>query len=304
MQVIVRYHFRMVPTKEPRISVVIPAFNEARYLPATLESLSRQDFTGHVEVIVVDNNSTDSTAEIARKYGARVICETRRGVCHARQTGTENCRGEIVVSTDADTTFPTSWLSMIEKTFSECPTCVGVAGPCRFSNAPWWGALYPKFLFSFVNFLALVTGHVFYITATNISFKRSAWSGYDTRLTQGGDELDLLRNLQHQGKVVFLRRNVTITSARRLQRGLFYNIFVTFLYYYAFGYLVNRLFRRTVLQTAPSFRTEIKAPRLSMKTGVNIAFSGLLVVLTLWTPFGRELNLFLTAPLRVVDSLY
>lgn len=294
----------MVSTKEPRISVVIPAFNEARYLPATLTSLSCQDFTGLVEVIVVDNNSTDSTAEIATAYGARVISESRPGVCHARQTGTQNSRGEIVVSTDADTTFPTSWLSMIDNAFSEHPTCVAVAGPCRFSNAPWWGTLYPKFLFNFVYLCTLVTGRVFYITATNISFKRTAWRGYDTRLTQGGDELGLLKNLQREGKVIFLPGNATFTSARRLQRGLFYNIFVTFIYYYAFGYFVNRLFRRTVLRTAPSFRTEIKTPRLSIRTGINIAFSGVLLVATVWAPFGRELDLFLTAPLHVVDGLY
>ncbi|EQD46200.1 Glycosyl transferase, family 2 domain protein, partial [mine drainage metagenome] len=54
----------MSSTDRPRFSVVIPAYNEANYIGATLASLARQDFPGAVEVIVVDNNCTDDTAEI------------------------------------------------------------------------------------------------------------------------------------------------------------------------------------------------------------------------------------------------
>ncbi len=261
-----RRHSKLPPmcsSDQPRFSVVIPAFNEESYLAATLVSLADQDFEGDYEVIVVDNNSTDNTARIAKAHGARVVSEPRPGICQARQTGTENSRGEIVVSTDADTTFPISWLSSIDQAFLARPSCVAVAGPCRFSNAPWWGTIYPRVLFSAVYVFAFLTGWVLYVTATNISFKREAWDGYDTRLTQGGDELDLLRRLRRRGKVVFIRCNSTMTSARRLQRGLAYNLFVTFFYYYAFAYLLNRITGRTLLQTAPAFRSEkssLRAP--------------------------------------------
>ncbi len=256
----------MCSSGQPRFSVVIPAFNEESYLAATLVSLANQDFAGDYEVIVVDNNSTDNTARIAKAHGARVVSEPRPGICQARQTGTENSRGEILVSTDADTTFPKSWLSSIDQTFLSRPSCVAVAGPCKFSDAPWWGIIYPRVLFNVVYFFAFLTGRVLYVTATNISFKREAWDGYDTRLTQGGDELDLLRRLRHRGKVVFLRCNSTMTSARRLQRGLIYNIFVTFFYYYACAYLLNRLTSRTLLRTAPAFRSE----KSSQRTPMNI----------------------------------
>lgn len=58
-----------------RLSVVVPAYNEAGYLADSLNSLQHQDFAGTYEVIVVDNNSTDTTATIARHHGARVVHE-------------------------------------------------------------------------------------------------------------------------------------------------------------------------------------------------------------------------------------
>ena len=62
----------------PAISVVIPAFNEEKYLPACLEALKKQTFKNY-ELIVVDNNSTDKTAQIAKKFGARVVKEKKQG---------------------------------------------------------------------------------------------------------------------------------------------------------------------------------------------------------------------------------
>ncbi len=287
--------------------MVIPALNEESYLAATLVSLARQDFAGDYEVIVVDNNSTDNTACIAEAHGARVVSEPHPGICQARQTGTENSRGEIVVSTDADTTFPISWLSTIDQAFLANPSCVAVAGPCRFSNAPWWGIIYPRVLFNAVYLVALVTGRVLYVTATNISFKKAAWDGYDTRLTQGGDELDLLRRLRHRGKVVFLRGNPTMTSARRLQRGLAYNLFVTFFYYYALAYLLNRVSRRTLMHTAPVFRTEKTSllAHLKIRRGAyGAGLWGLFLILAVFVrPLGRDLAEGLETAVNVLKGV-
>jgi glycosyltransferase involved in cell wall biosynthesis len=100
-----------------RLSVVIPAYNEGSYLDASLTSLRQQDFSGSYEVIVLDNNSRDDTAAIASAHGARVH-EPRRGMCVARERGTRAARGEIVVSTDADTVHPADWLTRLDAQFS------------------------------------------------------------------------------------------------------------------------------------------------------------------------------------------
>ena len=102
--------------EQPRFSVVVPAHDEADLLGATLEALAAQDVDAAYEVVVVDNASTDATAEVARAHGARVVAEPRRGVCRARQTGVDAARGEIVASTDADSLVPPDWLRRLDAT--------------------------------------------------------------------------------------------------------------------------------------------------------------------------------------------
>ncbi|WP_168207591.1 glycosyltransferase family 2 protein [Microlunatus elymi] len=285
-----------------RFSIVIPARNEAGYLAATLRGLQRQDFPGDYEVIVVDNGSTDETAEIARTWGARVISEERRGVCQARDAGTRAAHGEIVVSTDADTTHPVDWLSRIDRTFRADPRLVAVSGGCRFVGADWWGRAYPVLLFNAVGLCYRLTGWVWYVSAANLSFRRDAWTGYDLRLTQGGDELDQLRRLRRNGRVAFDATLLVDTSARRLMRGFWYSAFVTFLYYYLLGYLLNRVVGRTVLPMAPDIRPAGRSIRSNRPAAAvdrspvrprpRTMVAALLAVLTVFmiiTPPGRML---------------
>jgi glycosyltransferase involved in cell wall biosynthesis len=270
-------------TDRPRFSVVIPAVNEAVCIGECLSSLASQRYSGMVEVIVVDNNSSDATAAIASSFGATVVIERRRGVCWARQAGTAVARGEIVVSTDADTTFEPDWLSRIDDVFRREPAAVAVAGSCVFVVAPRWGSVYASLLFGLVHRLYRLTGRVFYVTDTNIAFRRSAWTGYATQLTQGGDELDLLRRLRAKGKVIFERGNPTYTSARRMRRGFLYNVFVTFIFYYLIGYSLNRLLGRPFLGTAPEIRCEAasrRSPRL-----LRVALAGIVIATVLMARF-------------------
>ena len=238
----------------PRFSVIVPAFNEEAVLAGCLEALAGQTFTGRVEVIVVDNSSTDGTADIAERCGARVVHEPRPGVCFARQRGLEAARGEIVVTTDADSVCSAHWLQKIDEQFRRRPDAVAVAGPCVYVDGPWWSRVWTYLLFGLITVLAGLTGRVFYVTATNLAFYRCVFSGYDTRLTQGGDELDVLRRLRRTGRVVFDRANPTFTSARRLERGLAYSVFVSLCFHYILGYVLNRGARRSVIGSAPAFR--------------------------------------------------
>ncbi|MEV6964548.1 glycosyltransferase family A protein [Hamadaea sp. NPDC051192] len=239
-----------------RFSVVIPCFNEAGYVADALLSLQKQDFDGGFEVIVVDNNCTDDTAQIARDLGARVVTEPMPGVCNARQRGTLEARGEIVVSADADTVYGRDWLSRIDAQFRTGDDVVAVVGPCEYADGPRWGRVYGRTLFGAVNGVYKLTGRAMYASATNIAFRRDAWTGYDTNLTQGGDELDQLRRLRKQGRVLYAHANPTFTSGRRFTRGLAYNVFVSLPVHYLLTYGVNRIAGRRVLGSAPAFRHE------------------------------------------------
>jgi len=115
---------------EVTVSVVVPAYNEEKYLGRCLAVLARQTYpAGLFEVIVVDNGSTDGTAEIARRYGARVVVEPHKGVARARQAGFEAAQGEVIASTDADTVVPPFWVSRIAAHFRADPVLGAVYGP-------------------------------------------------------------------------------------------------------------------------------------------------------------------------------
>lgn len=265
-------------TTQPKYSIVIPAFNEADYLDKTLKSLKKLNTKIPYEVIVVDNNSTDATPSIAKKHGAILAEELDAGVCYARQRGTELAKGKYVISTDADTTFNTDWLDNIDAVFKANPKFVAVAGPCRYSDGPSWGMAYPYVLFGLVSFVRKITGRVMYVTATNIAFKKSAWAGYNTNLSQGGDELYLLSTLKKKGKVYFNNANPVSTSGRRLKRGLVYNLFVTFLFYYVMEYNLTRVFNRPVIGSAPIIRANTQLMTGALMRALGIAFVGLFLV--------------------------
>ncbi len=112
------------------LSVIIPALNEADYLPATLESIRRASerlrsrIDVGVEVIVVDNNSTDGTAAIAEAMGATVVVEPVQGIGRARNCGAEASHGDVLVFVDADVIVPVTLLEVVYEVMSD-PGCIG-----------------------------------------------------------------------------------------------------------------------------------------------------------------------------------
>lgn len=91
-----------------KISIVTPAYNEEKYLPATLEKIgaAAANCNCDSEVIVVDNQSTDKTAKIAGEFGAKVFSETIRNIARVRNTGAKNALGDVLIFVDADTLVP------------------------------------------------------------------------------------------------------------------------------------------------------------------------------------------------------
>ena len=86
-----------------------------------------------------------------------------------------------------------------------------------------------------------LTGRVGYLTATNVAYRRHGFPGYDTVLTQGGDEVDLLRRLTAWGPVLWDGENVVGTSARRFRLGFLHTLVISYGWYYLASSLVNRL---------------------------------------------------------------
>jgi len=120
---------------QPLVSIVIPCFNQSRYLPAALSSVHRQDWP-NVESIVIDDGSSDDTSRIAHNFGAtKVRRQGNQGLSAARNAGLSVAQGEFVVFLDADDElFPCALREGIEA-FRRHPAASCVAGRCRLIDA-------------------------------------------------------------------------------------------------------------------------------------------------------------------------
>ncbi len=100
------------------LSIVIPVYNEEHHLGACLDSIAAQTVKPN-EVIVVDNNSTDQSADIAKSYPfVTVLHESYQGVVFARNHGFNVVKSDIIGRIDADTVLPTNWVERVKKFYS------------------------------------------------------------------------------------------------------------------------------------------------------------------------------------------
>lgn len=124
--------------KKPKISVIIPVYNDAKYLRACLQAVFNQTFKPY-QVIVVDNNCTDDSIEIARKFKrVKVVKESRQGLCFARYTGFEHGKGEYLVRIDTDTNLPKDYLEQVSNYLANNIDVAGIScyGVSRFESIP------------------------------------------------------------------------------------------------------------------------------------------------------------------------
>ncbi|MGQ9568791.1 MAG: glycosyltransferase [Anaerolineae bacterium] len=116
----------------PLATVIVPARNAAATLPGCLRALLRQTLPREAyEVLVVDDGSTDGTAEAARALGVRVLRQDHRGAAAARNLGARHARGSILCFTDADCQPAPNWLAELLTPFQADPDVVGVRGVYR-----------------------------------------------------------------------------------------------------------------------------------------------------------------------------
>ena len=117
----------------PRFSLIVPAHNEERYLPRLLDSVERARDAypggrGAIEVIVADNASTDSTAEVALARGCRVARVEKRAIAAARNGGAALAAGEILCFTDADGQIHPDTFGAIERAVGSGRCVAGATG--------------------------------------------------------------------------------------------------------------------------------------------------------------------------------
>lgn len=200
-----------------KVSVIIPAYNEAKYLGKVLRSLSSQTVPPD-EIIVVDNNSTDKTATIAKSLGAKVITEKKQGITPARDRGFNSSKYEIIARCDADTLVPKDWIEKIKDNFAN-PSLDALSGPVIYYDARYLNqsSLPSRFYFKT---LYLLTGKRL-LVGMNMILTRKIWE--KVRKTVMSDDskvhedVDLsLKIAKVGGKIGFDKKLVVKASCRRI----------------------------------------------------------------------------------------
>lgn len=205
---------------DPFITVVIPAYNEEALIGESLRSLVNQTYK-NFELIVVDNNSTDRTADVARSFGAIVITQTQQGVTRARQSGFTAARGAVIATTDADTVVPMGWLARIAHEFKKDPEVVAFGGLYTLYSGPMTARLAVAYLSLPAWRMDKFLCRGWSIPGTNLSIRADAFrqiGGFNTDLKLRED-VDISHRLKHVGKVVLDPTLLVSTSGRRFKNG-------------------------------------------------------------------------------------
>jgi glycosyltransferase involved in cell wall biosynthesis len=235
-------------------SVLIPAFNESASLPHLLKALAAQTVKP-LEIIVIDNASTDDTGAVAKQHGATVIREDRKGTNNALETGRLAAKGTLIARIDADCVPDPDWIARASERFA-VPSINAVTGPYDYHDgSPFFRAaslIYQKYLWSTIHFY-LGISHTGAIIVGGNSMMRAASlneiRGFDRSIKFYGDDTDLAKKLSRIGTVVFDKTLLMKSSARR-----FHNEGVATILWKYFKCFVKMTVRNTYIFNARDLR--------------------------------------------------
>jgi glycosyltransferase involved in cell wall biosynthesis len=173
----------------PLVSVIMAAYNAAEHIGEALESVLAQQWRP-LEVVVVDDGSTDATAEIVRGYSEVVyVHQENQGPSAARNAAVERSSGEFVANFDSDDLLPPTRIGDQAGYLLAHPEVGAVFGRQEWMNAPEWMAR------------DSVYGDVDGIPLSSVMFRRNVFfelGGYDTSFVHGED-MDLLMRMRERG---------------------------------------------------------------------------------------------------------
>lgn len=214
-------------------SIIIPAYNEQNYIAQCLESIKslRIPYGESLEVIVVNNTSTDKTEEVAQVAlpEAKIIKEPEKGLTRAYNRGAREAKGEILVFVDADMILSPDHLEKVFKEFKKDPKLVALSGPCIWKD----GGVLCDFVTRFIFFFIAMPAEIIFnrclnigasIASGNSAVKKEFFNkagGFNENIFYGLESEFAIR-IRKFGKVRFRRRLEAESSARRFKKeGLF-----------------------------------------------------------------------------------
>ena len=221
--------------EEPEVSVVIPAWNEENNIFRTLSSLASSLTPLKVEIVVINNNSTDRTQAILDQLGVKSYFEAQQGISFTRHTGLLSAKGKYHLCADSDTFYPPEWIDQMVAPLKRSNDVVGVYGrysfipPAGQSRAVLW--IYEKFAGilirlrrhsrEHINFLGFNMGFITSVGMETGGFVVAKARKFDNSGDDFVDESEdgrMAVNLKTRGKLKLITKSGArvFTSSRRL----------------------------------------------------------------------------------------
>lgn len=197
------------------VSVIIPAHNEEEYLEMCLKSVLNQTEKAS-EIIVVDNNSTDKTAEIAKKYNVKLVRELKQGISYSRNKGFNSAKSDIIARCDADVLVPKNWIKKIKAHFKK-EDIDGLSGIATFFDDPLNTNISTK---RYMDLMKVVLNGKETMIGPNMAITKKMWKKVknevclDNKLVH--EDIDLAIHISKAGGLIKRDNNLVVqVSARR-----------------------------------------------------------------------------------------
>lgn len=198
------------------LSIVIPVYNEERYLADCLKSIKNQSVQPD-EVIIVNNNSSDKSMQIASKFSfVKTAHEHKQGVPFARSRGFDLAQGDIIARIDADSRLPDDWIKKVKQEFTDAGVAA-VTGPAGGYDMPLAGLNWLPHHLLCMALYYLPPPHPF-LFGFNMAVRNSAWRQVRSETCQSPavhEDLDLAIHLHQKGLKIKYSRNLRLSASGR-----------------------------------------------------------------------------------------
>jgi len=233
--------------KRVDISVLIPSYNEEKYIGACLASIKRQKFSGTYEVIIGDGCSKDRTAKIAKGYGCKVVKEAWGTPSGGRYAAARGARGRIYAITSADVELTPDWLEEMMRRFDKDERIswgVGAVSPQDGNGLEKAGAAVLNFIAAVLNRIGLA-----YVNADNLMCRAEAYkkAGEFNPKLMTSEDTDLGMRLMKTGKFAYFSKAKVLISMRRIRKWGYLN----FVLFHTKNWLNTHIFAKSAKEYAP-----------------------------------------------------
>lgn len=197
------------------LSIIIPAYNEENHLRACLEAVKNQTVKP-LEVLLIDNNSTDRTREIAEEYDfVTILSEKRQGLIPARNKGLNIAKGCLLARLDADSVLDDNWVEKALEVFEDTEI-MAITGPAKTFLVPYplgphstfWSRVY------FLHMLSVLRFRVLW--GPNMVIRREVWKDIKAQACLDDKEVhedqDLSILIKSMGHKIAYRKDLLITT--------------------------------------------------------------------------------------------